>query len=104
MLKWPRDPWNALHRAAQDGSTERTVSLLASTGSIDINAGTSEGFTPLMISSVKGFPRVTRVLLNRGADTSVVDELFTELHMSSREGWLEVTKIMVKAGARPWIR
>lgn len=97
--QWPRGPWNVLHNAAQEGSTERTVALLAK-GSIDINGGTPEGFTPLMIASFKGYSRIARILLNRGADTSVVDaEHFTALHMSAREGHLAVSKLLVKAGA-----
>lgn len=65
MSEWPRGPTNELHDAAEDGSTERTVALL-SDGSIDIDKGNPEGFTPLMLCWSNGYVRVARILLREG--------------------------------------
>ena len=92
---------NELHAAARIGCVERAVALL-SRGVIDINEGASQarGMTPLMIAASFGHPRVVRVLLNNGADLSMVnDDGGTALHGSAEGGYLEVTKLLVKAGA-----
>ncbi|CAN0454105.1 unnamed protein product [Ectocarpus sp. 12 AP-2014] len=98
---WPRGPQNDLHRAANDGSVERVVALLASRPSIDINEGAEYGWTPLMLAAWRGSSWVVRLLLNRGANVSVVaDDGHTALHLSARDGGHPVvTKILLKAGA-----
>ena len=62
------------------GSIERTVALLSS-GTIDIDQRDDQkGFTPLTMASVRGHSAVVRILLNNGANASMVaDEGCTAL-------------------------
>lgn len=63
-LAWPRGPRNELHLATRAGSIERTVALL-SDGSVDIDQGTPEGYTPLMLTTANGHVHIVRILLNK---------------------------------------
>lgn len=62
---------NELQRAAHDGSAERIVALLSRGATIDIDAGTPKGHSPLMLATFRGHSRVVKILLNKGANTSV---------------------------------
>lgn len=76
-------PAYMLHEAAANGSTERTVALL-SRRSIDIDQRSPKGMTPLMTAAEKGFSRVARILLNRGANVAIAEkEGRTALHFRS---------------------
>ncbi|CAM9484934.1 unnamed protein product, partial [Scytosiphon promiscuus] len=97
--QWPRGPRNSLHNAAKDGSAERTTALL-SRGSIDIDEGDPDGWTPLIFAAGMGHSRVVVILLSRGANVSVVaKDGFTALLVSAHGGHLAATTILVKAGA-----
>lgn len=53
-----------------------------------------------MFAAQKGFPRVARILLNRGASASrAADDGCSALHLSAENGHLAVTVDLVKAGA-----
>lgn len=97
--QWPRGPRNGLHRAAKDGSAERTLSLLSS-GLIDIDQGDSDGWTPLLFAAGMGHSRVVVILLRHGANVSVVaNDRHTALLVSAYGGYLVATTILIKAGA-----
>ncbi len=97
--QWPRGPVNDLHRAAIKGSTARVVALIAS-GTIEIDRGTENGMTPLMLAACGGYSPIVRILLNKGASISIAnDHGITAMHFSARAGHLAVTKLLVKAGA-----
>ncbi|CAM9339061.1 unnamed protein product [Ectocarpus sp. 12 AP-2014] len=97
---WPRGPMNELHLAAMDGSSERALALLLSRDPIDVNQGDSAGCTPLMLATTNGHPRVVRILLNHGANMSIVDDAGSDaLLKSAIVGHSAVTKTLVKAGA-----
>lgn len=90
-----------LHRAAILGSKEKTVVIL-SHGSIDINQQAEPaGCTPLMFAARGGHSPVVRVLLNKGANLSIIefDDGSTALHFSAEEGHFAVTAMLVGAGA-----
>lgn len=90
--------FTSLHHAAAEGSTERTFALL-NTGSINIDQGDVNGWTPLMLAAFRGHSRVVRILMNRGASVSVgSDSGFTALHSSAQEGHIAVSTLLVKAG------
>ena len=73
---------------------------LLSGGSIDIDQGTPEGFTPLMIASGFGHSGAVRILLNKGANVSIVgDNGATALHLSTQKGHLATSKMLVNKGA-----
>ncbi|CAN0048152.1 unnamed protein product [Hapterophycus canaliculatus] len=97
--KWPRGPKNKLHKAAKAGSAARTTALLAS-GSIDIDEGDPDGWTPLIFAAGMGHSKVVLILLENGANLSVAanDDL-TALLVSAQGGHLEATTILIKAGA-----
>lgn len=92
---------NPLQLAAFNGSDERTISLLSSGRvGVDINQGTTEGWTPLMISANEGHTHVVRILLRKGADITLADtDGFTALHFYGDNGHQAVTKLLIKAGA-----
>lgn len=99
LQKWPRGPFNELHRAARYGPAERVLAVLLK-GMIDVNQGTPDGLTPHMHGATQGSPRIIQILLNRGADASVVtDEGVTALHLSSQHGHLSATNLLAKSGA-----
>ncbi|CAN0354109.1 unnamed protein product, partial [Ectocarpus sp. 8 AP-2014] len=75
-----------LHKAALDGSSQRTESLLAG-GKIDIDQGDPRGWTPLMFAAEEGHSNVIKVLLNRGASLLPVDDDdYTALLVSAQHG------------------
>lgn len=81
----PRGRENELHRTVGCGSIEGTISLLSS-GSIDIDQGDPKGVTPLMISAAHGHSRVVRILLEKGANVSLVDDSgYAALHPLKEE-------------------
>ncbi|CAB1106535.1 unnamed protein product [Ectocarpus sp. CCAP 1310/34] len=83
------------------GSADRVDALL-SMGSVDINQGNPKGWTPLMLAVEKGLSRVTKSLLGKGANVSVVgDGGFTALLASAQSGQQAVAKMLVKARANP---
>ena len=102
QLPWPRrGPLNCLHAAAQRGSVERTLALLAK-GSFDIDQGSPSGQTPLMFAAFSGYSRVVRILLNNHANVSMeTDDGQTALHVSAQQNRLAVTKMLAKAGGDP---
>ena len=103
--QWPRHRISKLHRAALEGSVERTLALLSS-GLFDID-GRAENYQVLWIlpSDVGcsgGLLARRQDPFERGVDVSVVSYLDgTALHLSAFEGHLAVTKMLAKAGADP---
>ena len=97
--QWPRGPPNELHYAAKDGSSERTLALLSS-GLIDIDQGTPDGRTPLMLAAHRDNSHVVRMLLNGGANFAIVgDSRCTALHYSAHFGHRAVTELLVHSGS-----
>lgn len=97
--QWLRGPTNELHDAALIGSTARMAALLAK-GLIDMDQADLDGWTPLMFAAYRGHHQVTKMLLNKGANMSVVaDDGRTALLLSAAQGHLAVTKLLVNAGA-----
>ena len=56
----------------QHGDNEQTVLSMLDAGA-DVNVKTEQGWTPLMATASTGQPRLTRLLLRRGADPNAVD-------------------------------
>lgn len=105
LQQWPRGPLNPLHRAATDGSVERTIAIISKgkgKGSIDINQGTPQGYTPLMLASLQGHGPVVRILLSKGANLSIAgDRGVTPLCAAAGEGHVDVVKMLIEAGGGP---
>lgn len=89
-----------LHAAAFDNDDELMDTLLSS-GSADIDRrGNPRGWTPLMVAAGEGHSKVVGILLNKGADLSVVNDLgSTALFISVCFGHVAVTRMLVNAGA-----
>ncbi|CAM9239848.1 unnamed protein product [Ectocarpus sp. 13 AM-2016] len=99
LQRWPRGPGNELHKAAHFGSADRTRALLSS-GAFDVNQGDPKGFTPLMLASMEGHAHIVKILLDNGANASIVaSDRGTALGVAAQNGHAEVAKILVDAGA-----
>lgn len=76
------------------GLTDRILALL-SRGSITIEEATQrdDGWTPLTVGALRGFPRIVETLLHEGADPSIArDDGATALHIASRHGHLPILR------------
>lgn len=90
-----------LQSAVIRGSVERTVALLAG-GDIDIDERRPKGWTALMLGASTGDVGVVRILVNKGANLSLVDDRgFSALHLATQGGHVAVTKLLMEAGADP---
>ena len=82
--------WTALHWAAQNGSEDTAIYLLAKGLSVADRCKGPFG-TPLTMASANGKTEVAKLLLAEGADVNfVTDEGNTPLHEASsrgHEGW-----------------
>ncbi|CAN0031393.1 unnamed protein product, partial [Ectocarpus sp. 12 AP-2014] len=89
-----------VHTAAFDNDDEFMDTLLSS-GSADIDRRRNpQGWTPLMVAAGEGHSKVVGILLNKGADMSVVNDLgSTALFISVCLGYVAVTRMLVNAGA-----
>jgi ankyrin repeat protein len=91
-----RKGFTALHFAAREGD-EETVRVLLGAG-LDVNlrtqpdqpparsgrgAPSTTGFTPLLVSTVRGKVDLALFLLDHGADPNIADAGFTSLHWAS---------------------
>ncbi|CAM9585269.1 unnamed protein product, partial [Ectocarpus fasciculatus] len=99
LQQWPRGPRNELHKAARFGSADRTRAILSS-GAFDINQGDPEGITPLMLASLEGYAHIVKILLDNGANVSIVaSDSGTALNVAAQNGHAAVAKILVDAGS-----
>ncbi|CAM9872799.1 unnamed protein product [Ectocarpus fasciculatus] len=127
--RWIPDGYTNLHAAAFDNDASKLTDTLLSSGSTDIDRGTPQGRTPLMIAAsvtkmlvnaganleaaglrggwtplmaaaYQGHSQVVGILLNKGADFSIVDKWGdTALITSALYGHVAVTRMLVNAGA-----
>ncbi len=81
------------------------VALTLIKGGADINATTTDGFTPLALASRNGMTDIVKILIRKGADINVENKGgYTPLHYASEEGHTETVKVLLEAGARVDIR
>ncbi|AAK14613.1 unnamed protein product [Ectocarpus sp. 4 AP-2014] len=98
FVQHPRGPWTALHSAANHGSFEQVFGIVSS-GSVQINQGSPEGWTPLMLAADGGYSRIVSFLLNKGAIARIMgDEGVTALHVSAKNGHVLVSIMLIRAG------
>ncbi|XP_051520544.1 histone-lysine N-methyltransferase EHMT2-like isoform X3 [Myxocyprinus asiaticus] len=92
------DGSTGLHHAAKLGNLE-VVTLLLSTGQVDLNAQDSGGWTPVIWAAEHRHIDVIRALLNRGADVTIRDkEMNVCLHWASFAGSAEIAELVLNAG------
>ncbi|CAN0019540.1 unnamed protein product [Ectocarpus sp. 4 AP-2014] len=95
----PRGNRNELHDAANNDLIAEVLALLSG-GSVDIDQGDPHGWTPLMFATAQGHSRTVRVLLDVGADASMVGENgATALIIAAQRGHLEAAEMLAEAGA-----
>ena len=94
-----RGPFNVLHQAANGGSYERVKNIVLE-GSIDINQGSPEGYTPLILATDGGHSRVVKFLVHHGAVvTTDADDGITALHLSAKNGHADIMSLLLEGGA-----
>lgn len=86
--------------AVRDGSGEQVSAVLLHR-SANVDQVNHNGFTHFMVAVANGHPDIVRVLLNKGANASLVaEDGLTALHLSAKFGaCVHVTKMLVEAGA-----
>ncbi|XP_071839334.1 cyclin-dependent kinase 4 inhibitor B-like [Apostichopus japonicus] len=89
--------YTALHYACRNNN-EDIATLLLSHGA-DINITTrSGGASPLHRAAYMGHVRLTKFLLNKGANPSLQDtDGKTALHKASEKGWTEICRLLYEA-------
>lgn len=91
-----------LAEAAALDDVDRVVELLDAGGPVD--GRTPDGFTPLHLAAYFGAPRVTTLLLARGADVAAVADnpmRIQALHAAAAGRHLEIAAALLAAGADP---
>lgn len=101
---WGEEVWLALHRAADTGQAELVALLLEAGASVDARTRFRTPMharrTPLMLASAAGHEAVVRLLLERGADASLLDaDHRSALSLAARAGHLAVVRRLIEAGA-----
>ena len=74
------------------------VDLLSSAPSININAITLEGMTPLYLAVWKGYYDIIQKLLEHNADVKIADnDGATPLHAASQHNNADITRLVLTA-------
>lgn len=94
---WVFDPRNKLHMAATLGSLSTAKAILSSEGSTNVNQMDPDGWTPVMIAAERGFSRIARLLMDNGADVSIVNPTGgrTALIVAAERGNLAVVNTLL---------
>ena len=104
-----KDGWTALHHATLGGVHADTMRALIRAGA-DVNAGTLNNETPLMLSASKGKVDEVEILIQSGAEVNAQDSNGKTALISvaalghSDEEAEEITKLLLQAGADVNIR
>ncbi len=88
----------ALMQAVQDNQVDRVRRLIAQGANVDeLDAN---GDAPLIIAAYKGYTDILRLLLEAGADVSVVDPGMkaTALHAAAYAGHADAAKLLIDHG------
>ncbi|XP_046337771.2 ankyrin repeat domain-containing protein 17-like [Haliotis rufescens] len=100
---------NLLHLACRGGNVE-VVKFVLSQGTLSINSRGWEKMTPVITAADKGHKEVVELLVNEGADVTLVNKKGDNLlHSASRGGHVEVVKFVLSQGtlsinSRGWKR
>lgn len=88
----------ALMQAVNANNAAKVRDLIAQ--GVNINEYDSAGDAPLVIAAYKGYAEITKMLLEAGADVTVVDPGMkgTALHAASYAGRVETAKLLVQHG------
>jgi excisionase family DNA binding protein len=93
----------SLQRAVDQGDVSN-VNALISRGA-DVNARTEDGWTPLMLATIKGYAEVARALLKQGADVNARNKKgWTALMFAVSMGDLETMRVLLEGNAEIDVR
>ncbi|HKS26489.1 MAG TPA: ankyrin repeat domain-containing protein [Pyrinomonadaceae bacterium] len=88
----------SLHRAVDEGDFAALKSLIE--GGADVNARSSDEWTPLMLATIKGHTEMVKALLENGADTNARNRKgWTALMFAVSMSDADTTRILLSAGA-----
>jgi excisionase family DNA binding protein len=94
----PADSRMSLQRAVDQGDV-RHVNALISSGA-DVNARTEDGWSPLMMATIKGYAEVVRALLIKGADPDARNKKgWTALMFAVSMGDLDTMRVLLDGNA-----
>ncbi|XP_046582590.1 putative ankyrin repeat protein RF_0381 [Haliotis rubra] len=92
------DEESILHLAIEEGNVEIVNSILAQ-NIVDINSTDCDGTTPVLLTALMGNIEVFDILVNKGADLSVVDDDGNNvLHLACLEGNEDIVKRVLSMG------
>lgn len=87
--------------AAIEVADDSAVSQLLTTG-VNVNAKNSLGLTPLMMAAALGNAPITKILLEQGADVTILDSVMgtSALHFAAQGGNVEVGQLILDHGGQ----
>jgi ankyrin repeat protein len=92
------DPQILLDRAVREGNEAAVRRLL--TRGVDLSRRNSSSWTPLMVASFGGSPRVAAMLIEAGADVNAQDSRgYAPLHWAAFKNYHEVVQLLLQRGA-----
>jgi ankyrin repeat protein len=98
VLQEATDPQLLLDRAVRDGNEMAVRRLLA--GRVDVSRRNANSWTPLMVASFAGNPRVAAMLIESGADVNAQDPRgYAPLHWAAFKNYHEVVQLLLQRGA-----
>ncbi|CBJ33460.1 ankyrin [Ectocarpus siliculosus] len=99
LSNYPLGDYNHLHRAVAEGSVKKILARLG-LGVDDVNANSKvDGETALTMASARGDNRVTKLLVERGADTEGVTLSRQRTALFFSIPYPDVTRILLERGA-----
>jgi excisionase family DNA binding protein len=88
----------SLQRAVDQGDVSNVNALIS--GGADVNARTEDGWTPLMLATIKGYAEVAQALLKQGADVNARNKKgWTALMFAVSMGDLDTMRVLLDGGA-----
>lgn len=90
-------------RELKDDNTSEIIKMVSS-GMVDVNCedGNNGQMTPLYRAAYNGNKKVVQILLDKGAEPNVVDQVgWTPLHEAAFRGYKEVAQLLLERGADP---
>lgn len=88
----------ALMNAVNNNDSSKVKDLIAQ--GVNINEADASGDSPLIMAAYKGYTEIVRLLLEAGADVTVVDPGMkaTALHAAAYAGRTEAAKLLIEYG------
>lgn len=92
------DQWTVLHHVCYKRWMGTVRTILEGKSDIDINARTSEGYPPVIISAKRRDKETVKLLIEYGAQIHLDSCKKTLLNYACKEGWLELVKFLLSKG------